>query len=149
LGCQQIQVVGRNPEKLKIFYQSWAGSPLEGLVTIYPWEDLATLSPHADLVVNTTPIGMTPEIQSSPLELLGSSYPPSGISPSIASLKPGAIAYDLIYNPAKTLFLQQAEQQQAIILNGLEMLVHQGAAALEIWLGHPAPIAIMQKSLSI
>jgi shikimate dehydrogenase len=149
LGCKQIQVVGRNPEKLKKFHQSWAGSPLEGLVTVHPWEDLATLSPHADLVVNTTPIGMAPEVQASPLELLGSSNLPSGISPSIASLKPGSIAYDLIYNPAKTLFLQQAEQQQAIILNGLEMLVHQGAAALEIWLDHTAPIAIMQQSLSI
>lgn len=153
LGCQQIQVVGRSPEKLKKFHQSWVGSPLEGVVTVHLWEDLANLSPQADLVVNTTPIGMAPEFQSSPLELLlelsGSTNLSSGVTPNIASLKSGSIAYDLIYNPAKTLFLQQAEQQQVTILNGLEMLVHQGAAALEIWLGHTAPIAIMQESLSI
>ncbi len=133
LGCQKIHVVGRNPEKLRDFHQSWADFP--GLVSIHPWEYLASLLPQADLMVNTTPIGTTP-INTSPVELA-----------AMKGLKSGAIAYDLIYNPAKTLFLQQAEQQGAIILNGLEMLVHQGAAALEIWIGCPVPLAVMQKSL--
>ena len=134
LGCKEIHVVGRNPEKLRDFHQSWAAFP--GLVSIHPWEYLASLCPHADLIVNTTPIGTTPDLHISPVKLSG-----------MEKLKKGAIAYDLIYNPSKTLFLQQAEQAGAIILNGLEMLVQQGAAALEIWLGCPAPIAVMQQSL--
>jgi shikimate dehydrogenase len=136
LGCGQVQVVGRNPEKLRAFQESWAGSSLEGLVSGHPWEQLAHLLTTADLVVNTTPLGMTPEIQSSPVPL-----------EAMVGLKSGAIAYDLIYNPPKTLFLQQAEDQGAIILNGLEMLVQQGAAALEIWLGSPVPVAVMRESL--
>jgi len=62
-------------------------------------------------------------------------------------LQPGAIAYDLIYVPKPTLFLQQATQQGAIAIDGLEMLVQQGAAALEIWLQQPAPIEVMRRSL--
>jgi shikimate dehydrogenase len=135
LGCKQIHVVGRNPEKLRDFHQSWADFP--GLVSIHPWGQLANLLPHADLVVNTTPIGTTPDINISPVELS-----------AMMGLKSGAIAYDLIYNPSKTLFLQQAEQAGAMIFNGLEMLVQQGAAALEIWLGCPVPIAVMQQSLA-
>jgi len=136
LGCGQVQVVGRNPEKLRAFQESWAGSFLETIVSVHSWDHLAYLLPTADLVVNTTPLGMTPEIQSSPVPLA-----------AIAGLKSGAIAYDLIYNPPKTLFLQQAEAQGAIILNGLEMLVQQGAAALEIWLNSPVPVAVMRESL--
>ncbi len=135
LGCKQIHVVGRNPEKLQDFHQSWTAFP--GLVSIHPWHQLANLFPHADLVVNTTPIGTTPDMHISPVELS-----------VMEKLKMGAIAYDLIYNPTKTLFLQQAEQKGAMIFNGLEMLVQQGAAALEIWLGCPAPIAVMRKSLT-
>lgn len=135
LGCQEIHVAGRNPEKLRDFWQSWANFP--GLVSIHPWEQRASLLPHMDLVVNTTPIGTTPDVHASPVDLS-----------VITALKSGAIAYDLIYNPAKTLFLQQAEQKGAIILNGLEMLVQQGAIALEMWLNCPAPLAVMQKSLS-
>lgn len=134
LGCGSIHIVGRNPQKLRDFHQSWANFP--GLVAVHPWEHLTTLLPHTDLVVNTTPLGTTPDINVSPVELSAT-----------VSLKSGAIAYDLIYNPAKTLFLQQSEQQGAIIINGLEMLVQQGAAALEIWIDRPAPLAIMRQAL--
>jgi len=136
LGCGHISVTGRDRQKLQNFQQSWVGSPLEGLVSVHPWEEGRDILHQADLVVNTTPIGMTPDIHTSPVDIA-----------TIANLNPGAIAYDLIYNPAKTLFLQQAEAQGAIILNGAEMLVQQGAAALELWIDHPAPVAIMRQAL--
>ncbi|MEW6495833.1 MAG: shikimate dehydrogenase, partial [Cyanobacteriota bacterium] len=62
-------------------------------------------------------------------------------------LRPGAIAYDLIYTPNPTQFLQQAQQQGAIAIDGLEMLVQQGAAALEIWVGQAPPVDIMRQAL--
>jgi len=49
--------------------------------------------------------------------------------------------------PQPTLFLQQAVQRGAIAIDGLEMLVQQGAAALEIWLQQPAPVDVMRRSL--
>jgi shikimate dehydrogenase len=65
----------------------------------------------------------------------------------MATLLPGAIVYDLIYNPKPTLFLRQAQQHGAITIDGLEMLVQQGAAALEMWLQRSVPVDIMRQAL--
>lgn len=136
LGFSQIQVVGRDRPKLEAFRQSWQSSPLPASVTIHLWEDLPELLPQASLVVNTTPIGMHPHNQESPLsnELL-ERWPAD------------AIAYDLIYTPRPTRFLEQAATQGAMAIDGLEMLIYQGAAAFQIWLGQPAPVAVMRQAL--
>ncbi|MBD2539458.1 shikimate dehydrogenase, partial [Coleofasciculus sp. FACHB-SPT36] len=88
------------------------------------------------LLVNTTPVGMYPKVDESPLD-----------AEAIANLPEGAIAYDLIYKPNPTRFLQQAQRQGAIIVDGLEMLVQQGAAALKIWLNREPPVDVMRQSL--
>lgn len=136
LGCRSIHVVGRDRAKLTAFQQSWANSIAATLLQTHEWHDLPTLMPTAGLVVNTTPIGMYPHTDQSPVEIA-----------LLEKLQPSAIAYDLIYVPKLTLFLQQATQQGAIAIDGLEMLVQQGAAALEIWLHQPAPIEVMRRSL--
>lgn len=136
LGCRSIHVVGRDRAKLATFQQSWAHSAAAALLQTHEWHDLATLIPTAGLIVNTTPIGMYPQVDHSPVDVS-----------LLERLQPGAIAYDLIYVPKPTLFLQQAAQQGAIAIDGLEMLVQQGAAALEIWLQQPAPVDVMRRSL--
>jgi shikimate dehydrogenase len=136
LGCAQVQVVGRDRQKLTAFDHSWATSPLSAHPSVHLWDELPRLLPQAGLVVNTTPIGMHPHRDKSPL-------PPS----EIKALKAGAIAYDLIYTPRPTHFLELATQQGAITIDGLEMLVQQGAAALQLWLNQPAPVEVMQRSL--
>lgn len=136
LGCSAIQVVGRNPEKLEAFQKSWEHSIVAPMLSIHPWDSLDRLLPAAGLIVNTTPVGMAHNASASPL------------SPELLSLvSSGAIAYDLIYTPRPTRFLQEAAKQGAIALDGLEMLVQQGAAALRIWLGQDVPVDIMRDSL--
>jgi shikimate dehydrogenase len=74
----------------------------------------------AKLIINTTPLGMSPNTNSFPpidYELLTSEH----------------YIYDLIYNPARTLFLQKAEMRNAHIKNGLEMLHIQAEKAWAIW----------------
>lgn len=136
LGCTVIQVVGRNVQKLSQFQQSWANAPLPITLSVHRWEELPQLLPEADLVVNTTPVGMHPHVNHSPID-----------AAAMQRLKQGAIAYDLIYTPNPTLFLQQAKEQGAIAIDGLEMLVQQGAAALKIWSGQTPPADIMRHSL--
>jgi shikimate dehydrogenase len=63
------------------------------------------------------------------------------------AIKENAIAYDLIYTPNPTQFLRQAKQQGAVTIDGLEMLVQQGAVALKIWLGQTPPVDVMRQSL--
>jgi shikimate dehydrogenase len=140
LGCRQIQVFGRDPEKLAHFHQGWQSSPigqqLRQNLSVHPWEDLASAIAPADLIVNTTPIGMQPHTDASPLS-----------ASETAAIRSGTIAYDLIYVPRPTQFLQQAQRQGAIAIDGLEMLVQQGAASLQIWTQAAIPIGIMRQTL--
>ncbi|MEA5505678.1 shikimate dehydrogenase [Halotia wernerae UHCC 0503] len=137
LGFAKIYVLGRNVPKLQAFCNSWSDSPIEENLQVGTWDELAKLIPHADLLVNTTPIGMYPKVDESPLS-----------ADEIKNLPPGAIAYDLIYIPQPTRFLQLAEKHGAIAINGLEMLVQQGVAALKIWLQQETvPVDVMRQVL--
>jgi shikimate dehydrogenase len=136
LGCPLVHVVGRTPEKVEAFVRSWDNSPIAVKLEGHSFSALGTLLPEAGIIVNSTPIGMHPHTDQSPLS--------EAIAGRIAS---DTIAYDLIYTPSPTLFLQQAQHQGAIAIDGLEMLVRQGAAAFEIWVGQAAPIAIMRQAL--
>jgi shikimate dehydrogenase len=62
-------------------------------------------------------------------------------------LKRAEYVYDMIYRPAQTLLLQSAKTAGCRTANGIGMLLYQGAKALEIWTGQPAPIDIMRKAL--
>ncbi|HEY9852916.1 MAG TPA: shikimate dehydrogenase, partial [Leptolyngbyaceae cyanobacterium] len=137
LGIGQIKVVGRNPQKLTNFVDSWQNYDLKGNLTGHNWEELSNLISEADLLVNTTPIGMYPHVDESPVS-----------ADEMAKLPKNAIAYDLIYTPNPTQFLRLAKEQGAIAIDGLEMLVQQGAAALKIWLeNEDVPVNVMRQSL--
>ncbi|MGH2415478.1 MAG: shikimate dehydrogenase family protein, partial [Microcystaceae cyanobacterium] len=111
-------------------------SPLTADLKVHGWVDLPELVSQTQLLVNTTPVGMSPQINDSPIEVT-----------LMEKLPKNAIAYDLIYTPNPTQFLSVAQQQGATIIDGLEMLVQQGAAALQIWLQQPVPVDIMRQSL--
>jgi shikimate dehydrogenase len=65
----------------------------------------------------------------------------------IQALTPRMFVYDLIYNPAETRLLAAARRCGARTCNGVGMLAHQGALALEIWAGRQAPAATMERAL--
>ena len=72
------------------------------------------------VIVNTTPLGMHPKVDECP-------------PLDYAQLTPQHLLYDVVYNPAKTLFLQRGEEHGATICNGMDMLIGQAKAAWEIW----------------
>jgi len=136
LEFAKIQVVGRDPKKLKAFADSWKNSQLAVNLTVHHWQELPNLLPTAKLLVNSTPVGMYPHVDESPVS-----------AELMVKLPEKSIAYDLIYTPSPTNFLKIAQQQGAIAIDGLEMLVQQGAAALQIWLKQQVPVDIMRQSL--
>jgi len=137
LGLREIHVIGRNYQKLAEFQSSWQDSPLAVNLQVHQWDKLTKLLPLAGLLVNTTPVGMYPHTSDCPVN-----------PEEMVYLSSGAIAYDLIYLPQSTKFLQLAEKQGAVTINGLEMLVQQGAAALKIWLQlETVPIDQMRQAL--
>lgn len=136
LGITDIYVVGRNRQKLENFRQSWLDSPLALPVQVETWENLPDIIRQADLLVNTTPVGMYPHVENSPVT-----------EAAMNGLKSDAIAYDLIYTPSPTQFLTLAKARGAITIDGLEMLVQQGASALQLWLKQSVPVGVMRQSL--
>jgi shikimate dehydrogenase len=84
-----------------------------------------------DVVIQTTSIGMFPKVEESPLK--------------IDAVKTGAVFSDIIYNPLQTSFLKQAQQNGAIVQNGMEMFVYQGALAFQKWTGITPNTELMKK----
>lgn len=76
----------------------------------------------ADIIVNATSVGMVPNVAESPL-------PQGYLVPR------GAVAYDVVYNPAETRFLYEARNAGAKTIGGMGMLAHQGAVAFKMWTG--------------
>ena len=96
-------------------------------------DTLAGLDNAVDLVVNTTSLGMHPHIDTSPW-------------PVDVPVPRSTIFYDLVYNPIETVFLRQARAAGLKTIDGLGMLVHQGAFAFEKWTGRPAPVEAMRQA---
>lgn len=133
LGCPEIYVVGRDSDKLKIFSESWSHSDdISNRLKTRNWDNLSSLISTADLLINATPVGMSSDVDASPVD-----------QALMQKLKKNAIVYDLIYTPNPTQFLKLAQAQGATTIDGLEMLVQQGAAALEIWLQQPIPVDVI------
>ncbi len=89
--------------------------------------------PHSALIINATSSGLKPG-DPSPLDLAALSVSPAGV-------------FDMIYNPPQTPLLAQAAALGIPRANGLAMLIHQGARALEIWTGGPVPVEAMRRAL--
>ena len=141
LGCGQITLAGRRAEALGAFQadvQGWAPQ----LQTLTWGKGLAGALADADLLVNTTPVGMASASDPSAAE--GCPLTPA----ELAALHPSAWVYDIIYTPRPTQLLRQAASRGCQSLDGLEMLVEQGAAALRLWSGQATvPVDVMRQAL--
>lgn len=91
---------------------------------------LAQQAGDCDCLINATAVGMNRN-------------DPRLVSPAI--IRQFSYVCDLIYNPAKTRLLRDAEAAGCRTINGLAMLVHQGALAFELWTGRKAPVRVMER----
>jgi shikimate dehydrogenase len=136
LNGAELWVIGRSSEKLNQFVKSWQASPLQPHLQTGLLSDLDRLLPKTTLLVNTTPLGMHPDVTRSPVS-----------AQQIDLLPAEAIAYDLIYTPSPTQFLKLAIDRGLHTIDGVEMLVQQGAAALAIWTQQTPPVETMRQCL--
>lgn len=97
---------------------------------------LSNLKHPLDLVINATPLGMSPLEAASPW-------------PADLPLPTGAAVYDLVYNPVDTVFTKRARDAGLQAANGIGMLVEQAALSFEIWTGIRPPRAEMHSALAI
>jgi shikimate dehydrogenase len=124
----RVRVLARRPEAAEALREL-------GPVEVFEWSPLGLLQASDDcaVIINTTPLGMTPEEGASPW-LEGTPFPP------------GALVYDLVYNPPETRLVRQARAEGLRAATGLGMLVEQGALAFELWTGRPAAREAMREA---
>ena len=97
----------------------------------------ASLETHlagAALLVNTTSVGMHPHEALTPCP--------------VRLLRRDLVVCDIVYNPRETQLLRDAAGRGAMTIAGVEMLVHQGARAFELWAGVPAPVGVMRAAVT-
>jgi len=86
-----------------------------------------------DILINTTPVGMTPDSGISPI-------PPKALAKEM-------VVMDIVYNPLKTKLLQDAEATGCPTIDGTAMFVYQGVLQFELWTGKKAPIDVMREAV--
>jgi shikimate dehydrogenase len=131
---KKIYIASRTVEKSESLANDFQ-TP-ETKIKILP-TDAAQLKAAIDecvLIVNSTPLGMFPNVNVSPL-------------PGNIIFHQRHIVFDLIYRPLQTLLLHQASEANATTIDGLEMLIQQGAAAFKIWTGQDFPCPAVQSIL--
>nr|1NVT_A Chain A, Shikimate 5'-dehydrogenase [Methanocaldococcus jannaschii]1NVT_B Chain B, Shikimate 5'-dehydrogenase [Methanocaldococcus jannaschii] len=87
-----------------------------------------------DIIINATPIGMYPNIDVEPIV-------------KAEKLREDMVVMDLIYNPLETVLLKEAKKVNAKTINGLGMLIYQGAVAFKIWTGVEPNIEVMKNAI--
>jgi shikimate dehydrogenase len=87
----------------------------------------------ADIVINATNVGMNPNLHNSLID--------------ISLLRKNMVVSDIVYVPAETRLLRDAQKAGAVTVSGIDMLVWQAALAFEKWTGLKAPVDIMRKSM--
>lgn len=139
-GVSVLMVANRTRSRAETLAEDLAryarGSGFVTQVVVVPWEkeQLRRAVSRCQLVVNCTTLGMrhTPDEGKSPL--------------SEEMLRGGVLVYDLVYNPRQTPLLTVARKAGAKTVDGLAMLVYQGAAAFKLWTGREPPLDIMLRA---
>lgn len=139
-GAVQVTVAARRVERARAIIADFQAGPLATTRTRLDPVPLVAADPRlgaavadCDVLVNATPVGMGSD---------AATDPPIALD----RLARGALVYDLIYRPPLTPLLREARARGAAILNGLPMLVYQGAASFELWTGQPAPVELMRRA---
>jgi shikimate dehydrogenase len=120
----KVVVVNRSPEK---------GEALAGELGA-EYRPLSEFkAERIDILINTTPLGMTPQTDGTPIPR--------------EKLSPGLVVMDIVYNPPKTRLLRDAESTGCVVIDGLAMFIYQGARQFELWTGLTAPTDIMRMAV--
>ncbi len=100
-----------------------------------PWDGAVAIPAGADVLVNATSIGLYPDVSA---------------RPAIAydTIGAGMVVCDVIPNPPDTPFLRAAARRGTRTLDGLGMLVYQGAIGFKLWTGLDAPVDVMREALA-
>ena len=133
-GAQSLTILNRNVERADDLSNDVLNSQLINNVksdSILKINDYLT---EADILINTTPVGMHPNINDRPIA-------------SAEDMHEDLVVFDAVYNPNETVLIKEAIKANAKPVYGIKMLLYQGAESFKIWTGREAPVDEMEKAL--
>lgn len=133
-GAESLTILNRNPQKAQSLAEDVSGS---GLIDDAGADSISQIASHladADILVDTTPVGMHPNISDKPIAFAD-------------DMHEDLVVFDAVYNPNETVLLKEAVRAGAKPVYGIKMLLYQGAESFRIWTGRDAPVETMEKAL--
>ncbi|WP_458405629.1 shikimate dehydrogenase [Methanobrevibacter sp.] len=133
-GADKLTILNRNVEKAQNLANDVSNSNLIGNVESDSIGNISNYLNDADILIDTTPIGMHPNIDD---EAIAKSE----------DMHSDLAVFDAVYNPNETVLLKEAIKAQAKPVYGIKMLLYQGAESFKIWTGQEPPVDEMEKAL--
>lgn len=133
-GADSITILNRNVDRAI----SLAGDVLDsGLIADVQADSISEINNYlsdADILVDTTPMGMHPHVDDEPIA-------------RAEDMHEDLVVFDAVYNPNETVLIKEAIKAGAKPVYGIKMLLYQGAESFKIWTGVDAPVDEMEKAL--
>lgn len=132
--ADSITILNRNVERAEKLAGDISDS---GLIDDIKSDSISAINNYlgdADILVDTTPIGMHPHIDDEPIA-------------TFDNMHEDLVVFDAVYNPNETVLIKEAIKAGAKPVYGIKMLLYQGAESFKIWTGQDAPIDVMENAL--
>ena len=133
-GAESLTILNRNEAKAESLASDVSDSGLIGEVAYDSINAIGNYMEGADVLIDTTPLGMHPNISDEPIV-------------KADMMDEDLVVFDAVYNPNETVLIKEAIKANAKPVYGIKMLLYQGAESFKIWTGKTAPIDVMEKAL--
>ena len=137
-GIDELSILNRNASKAESLANDLESNLSEAGIDItinsYEIDNLKRELDSSDIFIDTTPIGMYPNVDDKPIA-------------SADMLHEELVVNDIVYTPMETSLIKEALKANAEVVYGYKMLLYQGIRSFEIWLGRDAPVDVMEKAL--
>ena len=134
-GASSITILNRNVNRAQNLADDVLKSDLIGDVGSDSISEINKYLSNADILVDTTPLGMDPHIDDAPIA-------------RAEDMHDNLVVFDAVYNPHETVLIKEAIKAGAKPVYGIKMLLYQGAESFKIWTGRDAPIDVMENALN-
>ena len=132
--ADKLTILNRNVSKAEKLSCDVSNSQLIDDVSFDSISQIESYLDDADILIDTTPVGMDPHINDEPIV-------------TAENMHEDLVVFDAVYNPNETVLIKQAIKAGARPVYGIKMLLYQGAESFKIWTGVDAPIDIMDDAL--
>ena len=133
-GAEEVNILNRNLKKAENLANDLLASNLISNVNSSDISEISKFISDADILIDTTPIGMHPNVSDKPIV-------------NAEDIHEELVVNDIVYNPNETVLLKEAMKANAKVVYGIKMLLYQGAESFKIWTGREAPVDVMEAKL--